>query len=231
MRRSARARRKFIIAAVFVTFVAAVIILSILLAVMILNIPEDLWRSIGYPSAFLLGLVGSASIIIPVPTTFVLLGMALARFFHPVILGLAFGVGAAIGQLTSYVVGYVGGLVVSPKQERRMRALSEIFDRYGVLAVFLFALTPLPDSLLFIPMGLVHYSIWKLFAAAVAGKILMSLIITHFGEVMGQAFEESWVFTAVTAFLLVLVVVAMFRVDWEKIAERYLPKNKKVRAI
>ncbi len=69
---------------------------------------EETWKSIGYPSAFLLGLIGAASVIIPVPTTVVLLGMAMSRLFNQTLLALALGFGAAIGQLTSYVVGYAG---------------------------------------------------------------------------------------------------------------------------
>jgi membrane protein DedA with SNARE-associated domain len=159
--------------------------------------------------------------------------MAMSRFFHPALLGLAFGFGAAVGQLTSYAVGYAGGMIMGSKQKRRLSALLRIFNQYGMVAVFLFALTPLPDSLLFIPMGLVHYSLWRVFVAAVAGKISMSLIITYFGGVVGQAFGENWIFAIVTTVLLVVVVALIFRIDWEKVAEKYLPERekRKIRAV
>ena len=180
---------------------------------------------LGYPGAFLLGLVGAASIIIPVPTTVALFAMATAPgAFDPVFLALAFGFGAAIGQFTSYVAGYAGRRVVSKKYDHRLNAMLKIFERYGMIAVFIFALTPLPDSLLFIPMGLVHYSLWRIFVAAVAGKIAMSLIITHVGGAIGEAFAENWVFAVGTTILLVLVIIAMFRIDWEKVVNKYLPK-------
>jgi len=181
--------------------------------------------SLGYTGAFLLGLIGAASVIIPVPTTVALLAVAGLRIFDPILLALAFGFGAAIGQLTSYAVGYAGRMVVSEKHERRLNAMLRIFERYGMVAVFIFALTPLPDSLLFIPMGLVHYSLWRIFVAAVAGKIAMSLIITHFGGAVGGMFVENWIFAAVTTVLLVLVVVAIIRIDWEKVVEKYLPEK------
>jgi len=188
---------------------------------------EETWRNIGYPSAFFLGLIGAASVVIPVPTTVALLGMAVSRIFDPALLALAFGFGAAIGQLTSYAVGYAGRMVVGKKHKRRLDAMLKIFERYGMIVVFIFALTPLPDSLLFIPMGLVHYSLWRIFVTAVAGKITMSLIITYVGGAIGAAFTESWIFAVVTMVLLVLVVIAMFRIDWEKLVDRYLPEKKK----
>ena len=213
----------------FVLVVGVVVFISVVFWAIATSTSGETWKSIGYPSAFLLGLIGAASIIIPVPTTVALLGMATSRFFDPALLGLAFGFGAAIGQLTSYAVGYAGRGVVNRKHERRLNAMLKIFERYGMITVFIFALTPLPDSLLFIPLGLVHYSLWKVFVAGMAGKISMSMIITYFGEAVGQAFTENWIFTVVTTILLVLVVIAMFKIDWEKLVKQYLPKESKKR--
>ncbi|HDI12923.1 MAG TPA: hypothetical protein ENF64_02270 [Hadesarchaea archaeon] len=179
-------------------------------------------QNFGYLGVFLVGLVGAASVIVPVPSTVVLLGIATTGFFDPFLLAVAFGLGSAVGQLTSYVVGYAGRVVVGKKYKRRMNAMLKIFEHYGMIAVFIFALTPLPDSLLFIPMGLVHYSLLKVFVAAAAGKICMSLIITYFGTVTGQVFVESWIFGLLTAIFLILVVVAIFKIDWEKVVKKVL---------
>ncbi len=207
--------------------IVVVVFISVVFWVITSGTTEKTWESIGYPSAFLLGLIGAASVIIPVPTTVALLAMAGLRIFDPTLLALAFGFGAAIGQLTSYAVGYAGRMVVGKKHERRLDAMLKIFERYGMIAVFIFALTPLPDSLLFIPMGLVHYSLWRIFVAAVAGKITMSLIITHVGGAIGGAVTESWIFAVVTTVFLVLVIIAMFRINWEKLVDKYLPEKKK----
>ena len=209
--------------------VVVIALISVVFWIIASGTTEETWKSVGYPSAFLLGLIGAASVIIPVPTTVALLGMAMSRIFDPTLLALAFGLGAAIGQLTSYAVGYAGRMVVSEKHERRLNAMLRIFERYGMIVVFLFALTPLPDSLLFIPMGLVHYSLWRIFVAALAGKITMSLIITHVGGAIGGGVTESWIFAVVTTVLLVLVIIAMFRIDWEKLVDRYLPDKKRKR--
>jgi membrane protein DedA with SNARE-associated domain len=213
----------------FALVVGVIVFISVVFGILLWAPLEKTWESIGYPSAFLLGLIGAASVVVPIPTTMALLGMALSRFFNPVLLGLAFGLGAAVGQLTSYVVGYAGRGVVGEKHKRRLNALLKIFNRCGMVAVFFFALTPLPDSLLFIPMGLVHYSLWKVFLAGLAGKISMSLIITHVGDTLGGSLEENWVFAVITTFLLVLSVVAVFKIDWEKVAEKYLTKKKKIK--
>ncbi len=210
------------------TFALGVIIfISVVFWVIASGTSTETWKNIGYPSAFLLGFIGAASIIIPVPATVALLAVAGLRIFDPTLLALAFGFGAAAGELVGYGLGYMGRGVVGERWRRQLNAMVRIFERFGIIAIFIFALTPLPDDLLFIPLGLMHYSIWKAFAAGVAGKVTMSLIITHVGGAIGGAFTESWIFALVTTALLVLVVIAMFRIDWEKLADRYLPKKKK----
>ena len=182
--------------------------------------------SLGYFGTFLLGLIGAASFFIPLPTTVGLLGVAALRIFDPTLLALAFGFGAGVGQLTSYAVGYVCRKIVSDKQKRRLDAMLRVFERYGTMViVFIFALTPLPDNILFIPLGLICYPIWKVFIASLVGKIAMSLIITYFGGFVGQSFTENWVISAVTVVLLILVIIATFRIDWEKLADKYLAGN------
>jgi membrane protein DedA with SNARE-associated domain len=98
-----------------------------------------------------------------------------------------------------------------------------VFNRFGTPAIFIFALTPLPDDLLFIPLGLMHYNLWKAFAVCATGKFLMALIITSAGAAARSVFVAGWPFALVLTVLLALVVVAMFRIDWVKLAERYAP--------
>ncbi|MFN4133188.1 MAG: YqaA family protein [Candidatus Hadarchaeales archaeon] len=178
--------------------------------------------ALGYPGAFFLGLLGSATIIVPLPTTVALLAMAALKVFDPTVLAVAFGVGAGVGELTGYMVGYAGGRLVGKRHEMKMKASAKIFEKYGAPAVFIFALTPLPDDLIFIPLGLSRCPLVKIFAAAVAGKMLMALIITHFGGFVGAGLAESWVVAAITGILLVLTIAAMLKIDWEKLAKKYL---------
>lgn len=179
----------------------------------------------GYPGIFLMSFVSAASIIIPIPSTVALLTVSASGMFDPILLALVFGLGAAAGELVGYGLGYAGRRVVGKKYRRRLNAMLRIFERFGMSAVFIFALTPLPDDLLFIPLGLMHYSIWKAFVACAAGKFAMALIITHIGTAAGGLFVQDWILAALTTILLIVVIVAMFRIKWEKVIERYLPEK------
>ncbi len=125
----------------------------------------------GYPGIFMLSFIGAASVIVPIPYTVVLLTISAPQFgFNPLLLAIVAGFGAAVGELVGYGLGYAGRRVVSKKYDHRLNAMLRIFDRFGMPAVFIFALTPLPDDLLFIPLGLMRYSLWKAFIPCVAGK-------------------------------------------------------------
>lgn len=194
---------------------------------------EDLYAmlsdlgKLGYLGVFLLSFIGATSVIIPIPYTVILLTISAPQFgFNPLLLAIVAGLGAAVGELVGYGLGYAGRRVMSKKYDRRFNAMLKIFNRFGMPAVFIFALTPLPDDLLFIPLGLMRYNLWKVFIPCVLGKFLMSLIITHVGVAAGAVFAEGGMIIAVaTTILLVLVVVAMFRINWEKLVEKYLSQK------
>lgn len=181
----------------------------------------------GYFGVFLISFLGSMSIIFPIPYTVVI--FATAPFFDPILIALSSGAGSAIGEFSGYLLGLGGRKIISDKRRRQMDSLLKIFGRYGYIAIFLFALTPLPDDLLFIPLGVMRYSFLKAFIPTIMGKICMSLIIAYSAryaitiikEIFGV--ESDWITgvisMALAIILLILVFTIMFRVDWEKIAK------------
>lgn len=217
-------RKKAVRTALIIIVVLVVVILFAALAIVIPKISSNVWKNIGYPGISLLSFIGASSVIIPIPYAVILFGIAPA--FNPLLLAIAAGLGAAGGELVGYGLGYAGRHAVGKKRRRQLDAMLSIFERFGMPAVFIFALTPFPDDLLFIPLGLMHYSLWKAFTACVAGKFAMSFIIAHVGKAAGKLFDN-WMLAAVVAVLLALVVVAMFRIDWVKIAEKYAPRKRK----
>ena len=180
---------------------------------------------------FFISFVGSLSIIFPIPYTLVILTLGSAGL-NPVLLTVAGGLGSAIGEFSGYALGYYGARFVSKERRRKMNFFVKIFDKYGPLAVFLFALTPLPDDLLFIPLGILRYKFWKTFIPCLVGKFLMCFLLAYFGNlfrdlailIFGE--EESWIGMAITVAALLVVVYVLLKVDWEKIFEKYAGKRR-----
>jgi membrane protein YqaA with SNARE-associated domain len=195
---------------------------------------ENFAGQYGYLGIFLISLLGSISIFFPIPYTVVI--FTIAPLFDPLLVALASGLGSAIGEFSGYLLGLGGRKVISEKRKRQMEALVKIFGKYGPIAIFLFALTPLPDDLLFIPLGMMHYSFLKAFIPAIIGKICMSLIIAYSAHyaitIIKEIFgiESSWITALISMtlaiILLIIVLIIMFKIDWEKIAKNLETKRK-----
>ena len=192
----------------FLTYVAA-------------QIPEwaQWFLSLSYFGVFLLSLVGALSIFIPIPYTVVIFWLGASSQWNPFLLMIAGGFGAAIGELLGYVLGYYGRKIVSQERLRKMGYLIKAFGRYLPIVIFFFAFTPLPDDLLFIPLGILKYKLYKAFIPSLLGKLIMIFTIAHLGKI-GANFiliifgeESSWIGSVILFVLLIIVIVIMFKVD------------------
>ena len=185
---------------------------------------ESMALQYGYFGVFIISLLGSASIIFPIPYTLIIFYLGSLGIFNSALLALSGGAGAALGEFIGYALGYCGRAVLSEERKRKMNYILEILNRYGALAIFLFALTPLPDDLLFIPLGLMRYSLKKAIIPCLAGKILMCLILAYGGQfsigIIRNIFggeEGGALGMIISSILLVILLILMLKIDWEKI--------------
>ena len=178
---------------------------------------------------FALCLIGALTVIVPVPYTAVILTLA-ASVPEMNLLEVALwgGFGSGLGEVVGWVLGkYLGESIGSSRYRSRLKAISLVMSRHKFLIpviVFLFALTPLPDDALFIILGAINYRLVYALASGIAGKITMLYVIGLFGKLVGE-FTPDW-FSSVLAIVLVLLFLALVEfVDWEKLAEKYLPRR------
>jgi len=185
----------------------------------------------GYFGVFFISFIGTMSIIVPIPYTLVILWLGMKGTMNPLLLAIAGGSGSAIGEFSGYALGYYGRTIISKKRQRKMNYMVRVLNRYGPIVIFLFALTPLPDDLLFIPLGILRYSFIKAFIPCFLGKLLMCGILAYGGQlyydilrsIFGEMTWEIELLTSIiTAVALVLILVALFKIDWEKVLKKYV---------
>ncbi len=192
----------------------------------------------GYLGVFLISLIGAMSIFVPIPYTVVIFILGGLETFDPFLIAVAAGLGSAIGEFSGYLLGVGGRKVIGDRYRKRMDFITKLFKKYGSIAIFIFALTPLPDDLLFIPLGVMRYSLLRAFIPAVLGKFVSNLIIAYSGRlsldivknifgVQGEGMSLL-VGTIIGIVLLVIVFIIMFKVNWEKRFAKYVeePKEK-----
>lgn len=192
----------------------------------------------GYLGVFFISFIGSMSIIVPIPYTLVILLLSMRGVMNPLLLTIAGGIGSGIGEFSGYALGYYGRTMISKKRQRKMNYMVKALNRYGSIVIFLFALTPLPDDLLFVPLGILRYSFIKAFIPCFLGKLLMCGILAFGGQlyydalriIFGETVWEIEILTSIiTAVALMLTLVAMFKIDWEKLLKKYVDVEAKKR--
>ena len=188
-----------------------------------------------YLGVFVISLLGAMSIFIPIPYTVVIFILGGLQAFDPFLIAVAAGFGSAIGEFSGYLLGLGGRKVIGDKYKKRMNFLTKLFKKYGSIAIFIFALTPLPDDLLFIPLGVMRYSLLRAFIPALLGKFLSNLIIAYSGRLSLEIVKTIFgvegegtsllVGTIIGVSLLIIVFIIMFKLDWEKYFGKYLDKK------
>ena len=173
----------------------------------------------GYLGAFAISIFGNFTIFFPVPFTITI--YVFGATLNPLLLGLVCGVGSTIGEFSAYLIGLGGRRVLDERYGDRLESAKLLVQRYGMAAIFLFALLPLPDDLILVPMGMLRYDLVKAMAAMFVGKTLMCTIVAYAGlfsyDIVMELFSAGGIIGGIASVaLLVIVIVAMIKIDWTR---------------
>jgi membrane protein YqaA with SNARE-associated domain len=116
----------------------------------------------GYPGIFLLSFLAYATVLLPAPGVAVVFTMG--AVFHPLGVAVAAGAGAALGELSGYMAGFSGQIVV--EKAKIYSRLYDWMDRHGPLTVLILSALPNPFFDLAglaagaLKMPLLHFLLW-----------------------------------------------------------------------
>lgn len=169
-------------------------VLGILLAVMVVVYYRDIqkFQHYGYLGAFLISLIGGATVFAPIPMTPVIFALgtvvkpAFAPYLGPIFIGMAAGFGEALGGLTIYWTGWYGRLALSKAESQGVQKtyqwLVNWIRRKGVLALFVISAVINP---FFYPAGLacgaLRFGIWRYLFISWVGKTIKGITVAMAG--------------------------------------------------
>ena len=139
----------------------------------------------GYAGAFLISILGGATIIVPVPMLAVV--FALGRVMeYTWLVGIANGLGETVGALTIYMTGYGGGSAFYYSTHGRLHdayeRLTGLMERRGSLTLFLLAavLNPFfyPAAL---AAGALRFGVKRYFIITWVGKTIKGMTVAYAG--------------------------------------------------
>lgn len=189
---------------------------------------------LGYIGILIISFVASLVPFIPIPYFPLLITASFNSNFNPHLIALVSASGVVAAKTIIFLASYYGRKILSDQTKQRMRPLQNLVSRYGWPGAFVAALTPIPDDIVYIPLGLAKYSPWKFATATFAGKFLMNEAIVWSSIFLGKPFVDSIVGDTTDPTSLIILAMASIaalgvviyyslKIDWAKVIGRWFP--------
>lgn len=174
--------RAFLSRRLYLRIFTILVVIAITATVFVFREQVGNLEAYGYLGAFLISLITSATIILPVPGI-VLIG-ALGTAYDPVLIGLAAGAGSALGELTGYMAGFSGQVVF--ENSRFYPRLERWMTRRGFIAITVLSFVPNPFfDVAGATAGALRFPLWKFLLACFVGKAVRYSLVAWLGWFVG----------------------------------------------
>ena len=200
----------------------------------------DLWElfpftpEVGYLGLTIVSFFGSLIPFVPIPSFVLVATMAVGDQFDIHALALIAAVTSTVAKQIIFYVSYGGRKIISEKTKKRMKPFQKLVKRYGGSAAFVAAATPIPDDLVYIPLGLAKYNPKRFFVATLLGKIVLYYVIVLISHYMGLSLLEPilqdiedplpiYIGIIILGLAMTIIVILLLRLNWERILSRVAP--------
>ena len=200
----------------------------------------DLWElfpftpEVGYLGLAIVSFFGSLIPFVPIPSFVLLATMAVGEQFDIHVLVIIAALTSTAAKQIIFYVSYGGRKIISEKTKKRMKPFQKLVKRYGGSAAFVAAATPIPDDLVYIPLGLAKNNPKRFFIATLLGKVVLYYVIVLISHYMGLSLLEPilqdiqdplpiYVGIIALGVAMTVIVILLLRLDWERILGRFAP--------
>lgn len=153
-------------------------VIAVSVAIVLLPIDYSALGNYGYLGIFLVTLLATAAIVLPVP--YLAFIFEAGKFLDPVLVGLIAGLAAAIGEFTGYVLGRSGRALMPDNRWYHM--VERAMARFGIAVIFVGAAIPNPFfDAIGVVAGATRMPIWKFAAPCFVGKALRFWLFAALG--------------------------------------------------
>ncbi|MBM3896191.1 MAG: VTT domain-containing protein [Thaumarchaeota archaeon] len=189
---------------------------------------------VGYFGLTIISFFGSLIPFVPVPSFLLLATMSVGDKFDIHILAILAAVTSTVAKQIIFYASYSGRRIINEATRKRMKPFERLVRRYGAAAAFVAAATPVPDDVVYIPLGLAKYNPKRFFLATFAGKIILSYAVVLLSRFFGLSYVEPFIENvedpatiyigfAIFAVLMTIIVILMLRLNWAKILGQVAP--------
>ena len=186
----------------------------------------------GYLGLFGASFLGSLLLFVPMPYFFLVVIASTSSNFDPTIIGIVSAIGATTAKVMIFQLSYTGSKLMSKSAENRLRPFMRLVSKYGGIAAFLAAITPIPDDLIYIPLGLARYGRMKFILFTLAGKIIFTMsiawgvrlsidYISFFTDVSDTS--GAILVTMIFFVIAIITIYMIIKLDWAKVLGKWFP--------
>ena len=177
---------------------------------------------------------GSLIPFVPLPGFLFLATMSVGNQYDLHVLAIVSAVTATVAKQIIFFISFGGRKIMNKKTRIRMRPFERLVKRYGAAAAFVAAATPLPDDIIFVPLGLAKYNPKRFFIATLTGKLVLSYVIVLISHNIGLSFIEPFlenvtdptpVYIGIVVFgvIMTAVIILLLKLDWQRVMGKFAP--------
>jgi len=145
----------------------------------------------GYLGAFVISIIFNATLILPAGNMAVIITLA-ATLPSPLLVGIAGGAGAAIGEMTGYIAGRSGRALFA--RNRMYGRVEGWVRRWGGLTIFILSVVPFIFDLVGIAAGAARYPFWKFLLYCWLGRTVFYVAISLLAGLGLREVIPGWLF-------------------------------------
>lgn len=156
------------------------------------------------------------------PSNMVLAGAAVLTFSilgpvgitEAVLIGIIVAITATLAKLIHFYVIRGSRVILSEERLKSLDSEKQRVEKWGALALFIAAASPVPDDPLIVYVGLTKYSTAKFLISYFTGKVAVTIagaIIALFGLALGGGFFESMPIVVASIALTAIITGILFK--------------------
>ena len=134
-------------------------------------------------------------------------------------------IGATFGKSIIYFIGRAFSVKLSEVSRKNIELFKKVARRSLFLAILAFAATPLPDDILYIPLGVMRYSLIMYFIAILMGKFILTAIVVIYASWLVELMRINIFFVPVLVAITILLTYIILKVNWAKVVETTYDKG------
>ena len=177
-------------------------------------------------------------IFMPIPVYPILVISVFDKKLDPNFIAIYSAIGIIMAKIIIFCLVYYGHNILFKKSRinKRIIPLQKLASKYGWKAGIIAAVTPIPDDIVYISLGLARYSAWKFVTSTFVGKLAINEIVVWAAVYLGKPFIDKFTYNdtidpfnvaisvIVSISIAIVIIYTFMRIDMEKVIRKYFPR-------